>query len=457
MQAGADAREGTDLARRGFGRRVSYALRAAWLVAILVAALTGIAAGAQDAGSTVVAGTVRDAGGAALSGAAVRLKSENRAVAETRSHADGTFLFAAIAPGEYTVNAEKAGVGSGSAGVKVDGSRKVTIDVTIRPERAGRTSGAAGGMEFADEPNFTIAGVTDWTAAGGHGSDTVLRASEALNREAIRLGPEENAKAPTPETAAWKERESALRAAVAKEPADFAANRALGVFYLEAQRDEEAVAPLRAASQARPKDAANELDLARALRGAGKFAEAREAVRRVLVREESGDAERLAGELDEKLGDPLTAVHEFERAAQADPSEQNYFEWGSELLLHRAVWQAEGGVCGRGEGVSGFRADDDGFGCGAFCGGAVRSGGAAVVRGVGFGSAGSGALSVHGKDCHGSLRSAALRDAAAGAIPGDAATECAGELLLCNGAVEAGWAAGGRAGAAPVEALLTRR
>jgi Flp pilus assembly protein TadD len=50
---------------------------------------------------------------------------------------------------------------------------------------------------------------------------------------------------------------------------------------------------------------------------------------------------RLAAELDEKLDDPLAAVREFEQAVRLDPSEQNYFEWGSELLLHRAVWQAQ--------------------------------------------------------------------------------------------------------------------
>jgi len=36
----------------------------------------------------------------------------------------------------------------------------------------------------------------------------------------------------------------------------------------------------------------------------------------------------------------LAAVQEEEYAVRLDPSEQNYFEWGSELLLHRAVWQA---------------------------------------------------------------------------------------------------------------------
>jgi tetratricopeptide (TPR) repeat protein len=36
----------------------------------------------------------------------------------------------------------------------------------------------------------------------------------------------------------------------------------------------------------------------------------------------------------------LAAVQEEEQAVRLDPSEQNYFGWGSELLLHRAVWQA---------------------------------------------------------------------------------------------------------------------
>ena len=44
-------------------------------------------------------------------------------------------------------------------------------------------------MEFADKPNFTVAGVTDWTAVGGHGSDATLRTSEALARETTTLKP----------------------------------------------------------------------------------------------------------------------------------------------------------------------------------------------------------------------------------------------------------------------------
>src|SRR5213079_352438 len=63
---------------------------------------------------------------------------------------------------------------------------------------------------------------------------------------------------------------------------------------------------------------------------------AREQVRTMLAKADTADGHRLMGELNERLGDPLEAVREYERAALMDPSEQNYFEWGTELLLHRA-------------------------------------------------------------------------------------------------------------------------
>ena len=39
----------------------------------------------------------------------------------------------------------------------------------------------------------------------------------------------------------------------------------------------------------------------------------------------------------EKRGDALEAVREYQRAAELDPSEPNLFDWGTELLLHRAA------------------------------------------------------------------------------------------------------------------------
>jgi tetratricopeptide (TPR) repeat protein len=43
-----------------------------------------------------------------------------------------------------------------------------------------------------------------------------------------------------------------------------------------------------------------------------------------------------AGSASEKAGDALAAVHEFQRAAEQEPSERNLFALGAELLQHRA-------------------------------------------------------------------------------------------------------------------------
>ena len=57
----------------------------------------------------------------------------------------------------------------------------------------------------------------------------------------------------------------------------------------------------------------------------------------------AADLHRLKGDTAEKEGRPLEAVHEYQLAAEADPSEPNLFAWGAELLLHRAFEPAIGG------------------------------------------------------------------------------------------------------------------
>jgi tetratricopeptide (TPR) repeat protein len=197
-------------------------------------------------------------------------------------------------------------------------------------------------MEFADSPNFTVAGVTDWTAAGGHGSDANLRTSEALNRETLTLKESDAAHSGKNATKdVNKVQEAELRAALASAPASFGANHRLGEFYLHEGRYDDSALFLQKAFQIDPTNAENEVELAQACEELGDLSQAREHVQRLLETGGNAPEHRLAGEIDEKSGDPLAAVHEFERAVTMDPSEQNYFEWGSELLIHRAVWQAK--------------------------------------------------------------------------------------------------------------------
>ncbi len=97
--------------------------------------------------------------------------------------------------------------------------------------------------EYFDEPKFIVAGVTDPSLRGGHGSDPVLRSADSLAKETAAL---------------------------------------------------RTISP-----------------------GATSAADAAE-----------------------KQGNALEAARQYQRAAELDPSEPNLFNWGTELLTHRAADQA---------------------------------------------------------------------------------------------------------------------
>jgi len=145
----------------------------------------------------------------------------------------------AVLSGDYTVRAESDGKGEASAGpFAVAPSRVTTVDLVLQPSSAAQP-------QFFDEPRFTVAGVTDNTYRGGHGSGAVLRSAEVLAKETASLGK-------TSPNANTEEQHHVL------------------------------------------------------------------------------------GEMDENSGHPLAAVQEFQRAAELNPSEPNLFDWGTELLIHRA-------------------------------------------------------------------------------------------------------------------------
>jgi tetratricopeptide (TPR) repeat protein len=299
--------------------------------------------------SVTVHGKVLNAAGELVAGATVHLQQNGASKAEAAADAKGEYTFSGLAVGTYVLIAEKAGVRSHVATLTISTSHdEPQVDLRLEgPATVGAKSGresTASAMEFADNPNFAVAGVTDWTAAGGHGSDTSLRTSEALTRETLALKP--NAVGPgttaTPaDGAVARASEERLRMALSNSPRDFEANHQLGEFYLRHGRYSEAATLLRTAYEIMPGDFDNEYDLAQACEEVGDLSQARHHVQHLLANHDGADLHHLAGSIDEKLGDPLTAVHEYEQAVRMDPSEQNYFEWGSELLYHRAVWQAQ--------------------------------------------------------------------------------------------------------------------
>ena len=216
-----------------------------------------------DSGVTI-RGRVVNSAGVPVAGALVHLEAQSSGKkADSVADRNGLVTFSVLPTGTYTLTAEKSGMRTRAATFNASESGNQP-QLELRLEVLAKPSGsdaASQSMEFADNPTFTVAGVTDWTAAGGHGSDAILRTSESLARDTLNLKPDGSS-------------------VVATKP------------------------------------------------GAN-------------VNAQNANQHRMAGENDERRGDSLGAVQEYEKAVQLDPSEENYFAWGSELLFHRAVWQAK--------------------------------------------------------------------------------------------------------------------
>jgi tetratricopeptide (TPR) repeat protein len=172
-------------------------------------------------------GSVRDSHGHPLATASVylQLKATGQTLT-THTDSAGIYRFTALRAGTYLLKAEGGASGEASARSVILGDGETQkIDLTLD-------------YAFFDEPNFIVAGVTDPISRGGHGSDTVLRSTEALAK---------------------------ATASLSKGP-----DHSLG-----------------------------------------------------------HDAERR--------GDALEAARKYQRAAELDASEPNLFDWGAELLMHRAA------------------------------------------------------------------------------------------------------------------------
>lgn len=344
---------------RMVARRFSVFCRRAVTLALLALLFLapGLWAAAQSnpsaSGAVSIQGRVVDAQGNVIAGATVHLQGRPPAVAvAAQTNERGEFVFANLAAGSYTLTAESSAMCSHPETIQASRTHQnLRVDLTLEPSLAANSTPAAPSksalgmqaMQFADEPDFTIAAVTDWTAAGGHGSDSSLRTSEALTRETLSLKPGDAA--PTqhigrPASGHAVESESMLRAQLAAVPNSFDANHRLGRFYLDQARFSEALPLLQTAFRLQPANFDNEYDLTEACLHVLDLQQAHNHLSNLLAARNTAGLHRLAAEIDEASGDPLAAVHEFEKAAQLDPTEQNYFAWGSELLLHRAVLQA---------------------------------------------------------------------------------------------------------------------
>ncbi len=258
---------------------------------------------AAPQGSATLRGVVRDSQNRPAVDAVVYLQTAaGGQTLITHTDAEGNYRFADLRKGTYSIRAEKTGIGTAALDpISVESKEAKQLDLTLAAGKAAGTEPAKTKPAFFDEPNFTVAGVTDSTYLGGHGSGVTLRSTETLAKATANLSktPAENS---APASSAVLEQ--SLRAAVDREPANFDANWKLGKFLIIDRRPREALPYLERAAELDPDNA---------------------------------EPHQLLGNTDEQLGNALGAVREYQRAVELDANESTLFDWGAELLLHRAV------------------------------------------------------------------------------------------------------------------------
>jgi tetratricopeptide (TPR) repeat protein len=140
--------------------------------------------------SAVVTGTICDSANRPVENATVLLESDDHAHKFTvQSNSRGRYRFEAVPSGSYELGVSKSGYGIAKNGPFVlHNAESKYVELRLAAE-AGAATGKddAGAVKFSDEIHFNVAGVSDPSNLGGHGSDTVLRTKETLAKETASL------------------------------------------------------------------------------------------------------------------------------------------------------------------------------------------------------------------------------------------------------------------------------
>jgi tetratricopeptide (TPR) repeat protein len=221
----------------------------------------------QSQGTASLRGTIRNSEGKLVAGASIHLQLKDSTQTLTvDTDQEGKYVVPALSGGVYFLRAEMAGYSEAEIpAVFIAPNEAKNLDLTLLAAKTESHSASVRAPQFFDEPQFTVAGVTDTTSLGGHGSDTIVRARETIAKDTVSLG---------------KPRVGTARA--------------------------------------------------------GDYEKERDHLLALLAHEDTAELHHLLADVQEKLGDSLDAVREYQRAVELDPSESYLFDWGSELLLHHA-------------------------------------------------------------------------------------------------------------------------
>src|SRR6202790_1677145 len=198
------------------------------LASLVLLALLSVCLHAQETESLAsLYGTVRNSQGKTVASVAVQLQRKDSSQTQTaRTDSQGNYSIAAVSGGVYLLRAEMAGYRDTEIpSLFLAPHEAKNLDLVLLPEKSPTSPPpSAQAPVFFDEPRFAVAGVTDTTSLGGHGSDTIVRTRESLAKETVSLNKAWSSAQPV----AISEKEKSLRETLAREPRSFEANRLLG-------------------------------------------------------------------------------------------------------------------------------------------------------------------------------------------------------------------------------------
>ena len=131
--------------------------------------------------------------------------------------------------------------------------------------------------------------------------------------------------------------EQQFKKAAALAPREYEPSHNLGEFYVRSNKVPEAIPFLERAQRINPSSYDNGYDLSLAYLLTGRLSDARQLIHNLAKRKDTAELHDLLGEVEEKDGQFVAAANEFEIAAHMEPSENNIFDWGSELLIHQTL------------------------------------------------------------------------------------------------------------------------
>ena len=301
----------------------------------MVAGLAMLFVCTAQAETGTVSGVVRSPDGKAVAGATISLACAQPTSnsLQTITDKNGEYHFDGLLPCEYSVKASFTGYMPADSKVAkiTDAAYRAYVDFTLVPIRAEATS-----LDPSqDKPplKFEAAGVRGLIDSGGYSvSATATSATGLIKGMADLKRTDSNA-----ELAAEKippcTLEPELKKALETNPDQAEANRQLGLFYVAHGEPAKGVPYLERARQVSNSDFETSHDLAVALLKSGQFASAQRLLTTLLAQHPTSDLHQLLALAEEGVGEFKAASRRYQIAAQQEPTEENLFGVGYELIL----------------------------------------------------------------------------------------------------------------------------